>query len=101
MEKIAEYKKVISEQTFFAYACKMMETLQPKDDESDVYAQRRHTLNRLGADPMIIHNAMQSLTPPPLPPMVANYNMNTMGSYNMGQGQGSLMNSSMQHHGYS
>ena len=54
MSKVAEYKKVISEQTFFAYACKMMETLQPKDGESDIYAQRRELLNKMGANPLSI-----------------------------------------------
>ena len=76
MSKVAEYKKVISEQTFFAYACKMMETLQPKDDESDIYAQRRELLNKMGANPLAIHNAMQSMTPPPLPPPQTNPYMN-------------------------
>ena len=76
MSKVAEYKKVISEQTFFAYACKMMETLQPKDGESDIYAQRRELLNKMGANPLSIHSAMQSLTPPPLPPPQSNPYMN-------------------------
>ena len=75
MSKINEYKQVISEQTFFAYSCRVMESLfHPEGDGMSAcgrecpHAKRRQTLNTLGANPMQIHNAMQSLSPPPLPP---------------------------------
>lgn len=107
MSKVAEYKKVISEQTFFAYACKMMETLQPKDDESDVYAQRRELLNKMGAHPLAIHSAMQSMTPPPLPSPQANpyTNMQPSNVYQQGTGYNTTMTgqvspSSLQRPGY-
>lgn len=77
MSKIAEYNQVISEQTFFAYACKMLESLYHPNDIVGGFsacgqlcplAKRRATLNQLGVDPMRIHEAMQSLTPQTLPP---------------------------------
>lgn len=77
MSKVAEYKQVISEQTFFAYACRMLESLyHPMNGDSGIsacgqlcpHARRRQALNQLGAHPVQIHHAMQSLTPPPLPP---------------------------------
>jgi len=77
MSKVAEYKDVISGQAFFAFACRMMESLLHPDGEGGSsacggdcpHAKRRHTLNQLGANPMQIHNAMHSLSPPPLPPV--------------------------------
>mmetsp|Transcript_56136 Transcript_56136/g.119359 ORF Transcript_56136/g.119359 Transcript_56136/m.119359 type:complete len:712 (+) Transcript_56136:326-2461(+) len=79
MSKVAEYKQVISEQTFFAYACKMLESLYHPTDGQDSgisacgqlcpHAKRRQTLNQMGANPMAIHQAMQSMAPPPLPPL--------------------------------
>mmetsp|Transcript_11171 Transcript_11171/g.23766 ORF Transcript_11171/g.23766 Transcript_11171/m.23766 type:complete len:770 (-) Transcript_11171:316-2625(-) len=87
MSKVAEYHQVISEQTFFAYACKMLESLyHPVSGDSGItacgnfcpHAKRRLTLNELGADAMAIHEAMQaqsmqlqgmqSIMPPSLPP---------------------------------
>jgi len=87
MSKVAEYHQVISEQTFFAYACKMLESLyHPVSGDSGItacgylcpHAKRRLTLNGLGADAMAIHQAMQSqsmqpqvmqsIAAPPLPP---------------------------------
>mmetsp|Transcript_35750 Transcript_35750/g.65539 ORF Transcript_35750/g.65539 Transcript_35750/m.65539 type:complete len:547 (+) Transcript_35750:253-1893(+) len=73
MSKVAEYKQVISDKTFFAYACQMLESLyHPMNGDSGIsacgqlcpHAKRRHTLNQIGADPMAIHQAMQSLPPP-------------------------------------
>jgi len=72
MSRISEYKKVISEQTFFAYACKMLESLyHPADGNAGItacsqmcpHAKRRQTLNQLGVDPATIHQAMHSLGP--------------------------------------
>lgn len=87
MSKVAEYHQVISEQTFFAYACKMLELLyHPVSGDSGItacgnlcpHAKRRLTLNGLGAEAMAIHQAMQSqsmqpqgmqsIVPPALPP---------------------------------
>lgn len=77
MSKISEYKQVISEQAFFAYACKIMESLfYSASGESGIsacgpecpYAKRRQTLHQLGANPMQVFNAMCSMAPPPLPP---------------------------------
>jgi len=77
MSKMAEYNQVISEQTFFAYACKMLESLYHPNDKLGGFsacgqfcplAKRRATLNQLGVDPMRIHEAMKSLTPQTLPP---------------------------------
>ncbi|KAL7529123.1 hypothetical protein ACHAXR_002801, partial [Thalassiosira sp. AJA248-18] len=73
MSKVAEYKQVISEQKFFAYACKMLDMLyHPENGDSGIsacglecpHAKRRHTLNQLGADPMRIHTVLQSISPP-------------------------------------
>mmetsp|Transcript_22988 Transcript_22988/g.49740 ORF Transcript_22988/g.49740 Transcript_22988/m.49740 type:complete len:651 (-) Transcript_22988:111-2063(-) len=80
MSKVAEYKQVISEQKFFAYACRVLDALyHPSDgDDSGIsacghecpHAKRRETLNQLGAHPMQIHQAMQAFaSPPPLPPL--------------------------------
>lgn len=70
MSKIAEYERVISEQTFLAYACKVLETLyHPKSGEDSgiapcgqlcSHAKRRQTLNQMGADPRAVHQAIQS-----------------------------------------
>ena len=38
MSKIAEYKQVISEQTFFAYACQIMESLYHSDGKDSISA---------------------------------------------------------------
>lgn len=97
MDKVAEYKQVISERSFFAYACKMLESLyHPADgEESGIaacgtecpHARRRQTLNRLGADPMRIHSVMQSLASvPPLPPLQYNVQATTAANnpYNAG-----------------
>ena len=75
MDKIAEYKQVISGQTFFAYACQMLESLYHPTDGQDTgitacgqlcpHAKRRQTLNQLNVDPLRIHSAMQNLSPPP------------------------------------
>ena len=70
-----EYQQVISEQRFFAYACKILESLYNGDSGISAcgpgcpHAKRRYTLNQLGAHPMQIYYAMQSLSPQiPLPP---------------------------------
>jgi hypothetical protein len=70
-----EYQQVISEQRFFAYACKILESLYNGDSGIAAcgpdcpHAKRRQTLNQLGAHPMQIYYAMQSLSPHvPLPP---------------------------------
>lgn len=100
MDKVAEYKQVISERSFFAYACRMLESLyHPADgEESGIaacgtecpHARRRQTLNRLGADPMRIHSAMQSLAPlapvPQLLPLQYNVQATTAANnpYNAG-----------------
>ncbi|KAL3822341.1 hypothetical protein ACHAXA_002656 [Cyclostephanos tholiformis] len=79
MRKIAEYKQVISEQAFFAYACKIMASLFYSAGESGEYgisacgpdcpyAKRRQTLHQLGANPRQIFNAMCSMAAPPHPP---------------------------------
>lgn len=80
--KHLEYEQVISEQKFFAYACKILESLYyPTDGDSGIpacgadcpHAKRRRTINQLGAHPMQIYDAIQSLSPhisfPPPPVM--------------------------------
>ena len=76
MKKLAEYQQVISEQTFFAYACQMLESLYHSDSgESGIapcsqtcpHARRRQTLNAMGADPRQVHMAMQSIMPATYP----------------------------------
>jgi len=75
--KILEYKQIISEQAFFAYACKITESLFcSASGESGIsacgpecpFAKRRQTLHQLGANPLQIFNAMCSMATPPLPP---------------------------------
>ncbi len=67
--KKIEYQQVISEQRFFAYACKILESLYNGDSgiaacgPNCPHAKRRQTLNQLGAHPMQIYYAMQSLSP--------------------------------------
>lgn len=93
MSKIAEYQQVISEQKFFAYACRVLESLyHPSDGESGIsacgqecpHATRRQTLNQLGAHPMQIHQAMQAFSSPPsLPPPQAMQQPQILQAYNM------------------
>ncbi len=79
MSKIAEYKKVISEEAFFAYACKIMVSLFYSGGESGEngisacgpecpYAKRRQTLHQMGVNPQQIFKAMCSVNAPPHPP---------------------------------
>ena len=72
MVKISEYKKVISEQAFFAYAVKIMESLfYSAGGESGImacgpscpYAKRRSTLNQLSVDPRQIYDMMLNMGP--------------------------------------
>ncbi|KAL3802031.1 hypothetical protein ACHAWO_008444 [Cyclotella atomus] len=63
-EKVAEYKQVISEQTFLAYACKILQSLYDPATGSMTscgpncpHARRRATMNR--TDIMAIQHAMQ------------------------------------------
>lgn len=78
-----EYKQVISEQTFFAYSCKLLESLyngQNLHGEASAcgincpVARRRQELQRLGVDPARVHLAMQAMSPtPPAPLLQTNY----------------------------
>ena len=96
MSKIAEYKQVISEQTFFAYACQIMESLYHSDGKDSIsacgqecpHAMRRKTLHQLGANPMQIQNAMNRLSPPPLPPLQAGPGVGQVQAYLMGAADG-------------
>jgi hypothetical protein len=64
-----EYQQVISEQRFYAYACKILESLYSGNSGISAcgpdcpHAKRRQTLNQLGANPMQIYYAMQTLSP--------------------------------------
>lgn len=67
--KQIEYQQVISEQRFYAYACKILESLYSGNSGISAcgpdcpHAKRRQTLNQLGANPMQIYYAMQTLSP--------------------------------------
>ena len=76
-----EYKQVISEQTFFAYSCRMLESLYKQNEHGEVtacgpnclIAKRRKELQGLGVEPWRVHQAMQAVSmsptaiaPPPL-----------------------------------
>lgn len=73
-----EYKQIISEQTFFSFACRMLDSLYTNNIHGEVTAcgancqaaKRRKELQSLGADPSRIQQAMETLSPtmpPPLP----------------------------------
>lgn len=93
MAKISEYKKVISEQAFFAYAVKIMESLfysaggeagiSACGPSSCPYANRRSTLNQLSANPRQIYDMMLKMGP----------NNNQQGHHNQGYQQGYILSS--------
>ena len=94
--KILEYKQVISEQAFFAYACKITESLLcSASGESGIsacgpecpFAKRRQTLHQLGANPLQIFKAMCSMAPPPLPPPQVMLSQPPRQGYSMQYGQ--------------
>jgi len=74
---LEEYKQVISEQTFFAYSCKMLGSIYKQNEHGEVSAcgpncpaaKRRKELQSLGVDPAHVHRAMQAMSPNPPPPM--------------------------------
>jgi hypothetical protein len=62
-QKVAEYQQVITEQTFLAYACKILQSLYDPDSGSSTscgpncpHAKRRATMNR--TDAMALQHAM-------------------------------------------
>ncbi len=77
-----EYKQIISEQTFFAYSCKMLHSLYTHNDHGVVTAcgsncqnaKRRKELQSLGVDPSRIQQAMQTLSPTMPPPLTQQNN---------------------------
>lgn len=77
-----EYKQVISEQTFFAYSCRMLDTVYQHNEQgvSSVcgancqVAKRRKELQNLGVDPTRVHQAMQTMSPAPPPPLAQHNN---------------------------
>ncbi len=73
-----EYKQIISEQTFFSFSCRMLDSLYTNNVHGVATAcgancqaaKRRTELQSLGADPSRIQQAMEILSPtmpPPLP----------------------------------
>ncbi len=77
-----EYKQVISEQTFFAYSCKMLDSLYKHNEHGVVsacgpncqVAKRRKELQSLGVDPSRIHQAFQAISPTSPPPLTKQNN---------------------------
>jgi hypothetical protein len=93
MAKINEYKKVISEQAFYAYAVKIMESLfYSAGGESGIsacgpscpYAKRRSTLNQLSVNPRQIYDMMLNMGPS---------NNQQQGHHNQGYQQGYILSS--------
>jgi len=72
-----EYKQVISEQTFFAYSCRMLDSLYKQNEHGVLtacgpncqVAKRRKELQSLGVDPARVQQAMQAMSPTPPPPL--------------------------------
>ena len=77
-----EYKQVISEQTFFAYSCRMLDSLYKQNERGVVtacgpncqVAKRRKELQSLGVDPSRIQQAMQAMSPTSPPPLTQQNN---------------------------
>mmetsp|Transcript_16935 Transcript_16935/g.23898 ORF Transcript_16935/g.23898 Transcript_16935/m.23898 type:complete len:578 (-) Transcript_16935:94-1827(-) len=82
-----EYKQIISEQTFFSFSCRMLDSLYTNNVHGVVTAcgancqaaKRRKELQSLGADPSRIQQAMETMEtfsptmPPPLPQQNNNF----------------------------
>jgi hypothetical protein len=77
-----EYKQVISEQTFFNYSCRMLDSLYQHDAHGVAtacgpncqVAKRRKELQSLCVDPARVHQAMQTMSPTPPPPLTQQNN---------------------------
>lgn len=71
MGKIAEYKRVISQQSFFEYAIKCLESLYCEGSGilpcSQICPHQNHAANAVDANSRRVHTATQSTTPSPLP----------------------------------